>query len=128
MVTLIIIDAKNYNGNTPGMAKRSAVAATTISKPRAIGYVRVSTDKQADFGVSLEAQAAKVRAMAEVQDSTLLEVISDAGASAKNLQRPGLERLLALVDGRAVDVVIVAKLDRLTRSVRDLADLLERFA
>jgi site-specific DNA recombinase len=66
--------------------------------------------------------------MAEVQDATLLDVVSDAGASAKNLQRPGLERLLALVDARSVDVVIVAKLDRLTRSVRDLADLLDRFA
>jgi DNA invertase Pin-like site-specific DNA recombinase len=38
-----------------------------------------------------------------------------------------MERLLALVDARAVDVVIIAKLDRLTRSVKDLAELLERF-
>ena len=51
----------------------------------------------------------------------------DAGESAKSLQRPGMARLLALVDSRAVDVVIIAKLDRLTRSVADLAELLERF-
>jgi len=94
---------------------------------RAIGYVRVSTDKQADFGVSLEAQTEKVRAMAVVQGAELAEVIVDAGESAKSLDRPGMERLLALVDSRAVDVVIIAKLDRLTRSVKDLAELLERF-
>jgi site-specific DNA recombinase len=95
---------------------------------RAIGYVRVSTERQAGEGVSLEAQAAKVRAMATVQGATLLRIVEDAGASGKSLQRPGLAELLAAIEGRAVDVVIVAKLDRLTRSVRDLADLLERFA
>ena len=90
--------------------------------------VRVSTDKQADGGVSLEAQTAKVRAMADVQDAHLLEVVTDAGVSAKTLQRPGLARVLGLVRARAVDMVLVAKLDRLTRSVRDLADLLDVFA
>jgi site-specific DNA recombinase len=94
---------------------------------KAIGYVRVSTDKQADLGVSLEAQTEKVRAMAVVQSAELVEVIVDAGESAKNLKRPGMERLLALVEARAIDIVIIAKLDRLTRSVRDLAELLERF-
>jgi DNA invertase Pin-like site-specific DNA recombinase len=94
---------------------------------KAIGYARVSTDKQADSGVSLEAQQEKLRAMAVVQGATLVEVIVDAGESAKTLDRPGMERLLALVDARKVQVVIVAKLDRLTRSVKDLALLLERF-
>jgi site-specific DNA recombinase len=94
---------------------------------KAIGYVRVSTEKQADFGVSLEAQSEKVRAMAVVQGAELTEVIIDAGESAKSLNRPGMARLLSLVDAGAVDTVIIAKLDRLTRSVKDLAELLERF-
>jgi DNA invertase Pin-like site-specific DNA recombinase len=94
---------------------------------KAIGYVRVSTDKQADCGVSLEAQTEKVRAMAVVQGAELVDVIVDAGESAKSLKRPGMERLLALVDARAINTVIIAKLDRLTRSVRDLAELLEHF-
>ena len=94
---------------------------------RAIGYVRVSTDKQVDGGVSLEAQESKLRAMATVQGADLVDVIVDAGESAKSLARPGMERLLELVDSRRVDVVIVAKLDRLTRSVKDLGELLERF-
>jgi len=94
---------------------------------KAIGYIRVSTEKQADFGVSLEAQEAKIRAMAVVQGADLAEAIIDAGESAKSLKRPGMERLLSLVDAGAVDVVIIAKLDRLTRSVADLAELLKRF-
>src|SRR5271170_6915844 len=94
---------------------------------QAIGYVRVSTDRQAEVGVSLEAQEAKIRAMATVQSADLLEVIVDGGESAKSLNRPGLHRLLALINTGKVNAVIVAKLDRLTRSVKDLCGLLELF-
>lgn len=94
---------------------------------RAIGYIRVSTENQAEFGVSLKAQETKIRAMAEVQGAELAEIISDGGESAKNLARPGMARILAMVDAGKVDAVIIAKLDRLTRSVKDLAELLERF-
>ena len=93
----------------------------------AIGYVRVSTDRQAEQGVSLEAQEAKIRAMATVQGTELLDVIVDGGESAKSLKRPGVERLLALVNSGRVQAVIIAKLDRLTRSVKDLSSLLELF-
>src|ERR1017187_7814981 len=96
-------------------------------KTKAIGYVRVSTDKQADRGVSLEAQVEKIRAMATVHDVELLDVLVDAGESAKDLDRPGMVRILEMVQSRAVGMVIVAKLDRLTRSVKDLAVLLEQF-
>ena len=94
---------------------------------KAIGYTRVSTDQQADRGVSLAAQTEKIRAMAVVHGVELVDVIVDAGESAKTLDRPGMARLIELVDTRAVDTVIIAKLDRLTRSVKDLAELLERF-
>jgi site-specific DNA recombinase len=92
---------------------------------KAIGYVRVSTDRQAEQGV--EAQESKIRAMATVQGAELLEVIVDGRESAKNLNRPGLQRLLTLVNGGKVNAVIIAKLDRLTRSVKDLCSLLELF-
>jgi len=94
---------------------------------KTVGYVRVSTDKQADQGVSLDAQAQKIRAMAMLHDRELLDIIVDGGESAKSLKRPGMAKLLALVDAGNVDTVIIAKLDRLTRSVRDLCELLERF-
>src|SRR6202030_1473633 len=94
---------------------------------RTVGYVRVSTDKQAERGISLEAQEAKIRAMATVQGAELIDVIVDGGESAKSLNRPGLQRLLALISAGKVEAVIVAKLDRLTRSVKDLCGLLELF-
>jgi len=93
----------------------------------AVGYVRVSTDHQADGGESLDVQRNKVTAMAEVQGAELVELIEDAAESAKDLRRPGMSHLLEMVDAGAVDIVIVHKLDRLTRSVRDLGDLLDRF-
>jgi DNA invertase Pin-like site-specific DNA recombinase len=62
-------------------------------KPTA--YVRVSTDRQAEQAVSLEAQEAKIRAMSTVRGADLAEVIVDGGKSAKSLNRPGLERRLA---------------------------------
>ena len=92
-----------------------------------IGYVRVSTDKQVERGISLEAQAEKIRAMALVQGAELSDIIVESGESAKSLNRPGMIRLLALVEAGKVRAVIVAKLDRLTRSVKDLCELLERF-
>jgi DNA invertase Pin-like site-specific DNA recombinase len=94
---------------------------------RVVGYARVSTDKQAERGVSLEAQVEKIRAMAVVQGGELVDIIIDAGESAKSLNRPGMARLEDLVDSGGVNAVIVAKLDRLTRSVGDLAELLQRF-
>src|ERR1700722_3290668 len=94
---------------------------------KAIGFVRVCTGRQAEQGVSLEAQEAKIRAMATVQSAELLDVIIDGGGSAKSLNRPGLQRLLELINAGKVEAVIVAKLDRLTRSVKDLCGLLELF-
>jgi len=65
--------------------------------------------------------------MAVVHNSELAEIIVDGGESAKSLNRPGMSRLLAMVDAGEVRTVIIAKLDRLTRSVKDLCTLLERF-
>jgi DNA invertase Pin-like site-specific DNA recombinase len=95
---------------------------------RAIGYVRVSLPKMAERGVSLAAQTEKIRAMAAVQDLELLDILVEPGETAKNLDRPAMQRMLAMVDSKSIDTVIIAKLDRLTRSVKDLAELLERFS
>src|SRR5687767_10446408 len=92
------------------------------------GYARVSTAEQAAEGVSLRAQQAKIEAYAVVKDWSVAEVIRDEGASAKSLQRPGLARLLALVKAGGVGAVVVAKLDRLTRSVSDLDKLMKLLA
>lgn len=94
---------------------------------RTIAYLRVSTDKQADKGVSLDAQRSKVAAYAELYDLEITEVIVDAGASAKTLDRPGLTKALAMLRKGEADALLVVKLDRLTRSVRDLGELVERY-
>jgi site-specific DNA recombinase len=94
---------------------------------QAVGYVRVSPEDQARDGVSMSAQQAKLDAYALVKDWTLVPVIRAEGYSAKHLKRPGLEELLALVTSRQVEAVLVYKLDRLTRSVADLDQLITRF-
>ena len=96
-----------------------------MSKTRAVAYVRVSTEKQADAGQSLEAQQAKLSAYASLYELELVEVVVDAGVSAKTLNRPGLQRALAMLESGAADALVVVKLDRLTRSVRDLGELVE---
>lgn len=92
-----------------------------------VGYIRVSTGKQAESGLSLESQEAKIRAMATLRGVALSEIIVDGGESAKDLNRPGVQKALKLVKSGAVGGIIVAKLDRLTRSVRSLADVLDLF-
>lgn len=93
----------------------------------AVAYIRVSTRDQAESGLSLTAQREKIEVWAKLHGLDLVEVIADAGHSAKSLDRPGMKRLLALVRGRKVGVVITAKLDRITRSVADLGRLIELF-
>lgn len=93
---------------------------------RAIAYTRVSTDKQVKTGVSLDAQASKITAMAEVQDAQIIETIED-GESGKSLDRPGMQRILEMAKRRQIDMVIIYKLDRLTRSVVDLDKIVKSF-
>lgn len=92
---------------------------------KAISYIRVSTADQADSGLSIEAQIAKIGAYAGLYGLEVVETVVDAGVSAKTLRRPGIDRLLAMLRAGAADAVLVAKLDRLTRSVRDLGYLVE---
>jgi site-specific DNA recombinase len=90
-----------------------------------LGYCRVSTDEQADKGVSLAAQEERIRAFCIGTGRQLDEVVVDRAASAKDLRRPGVSRILDAVRAGTVGAVVILKLDRLTRSVRDLADLLD---
>jgi site-specific DNA recombinase len=94
---------------------------------RAVGYIRVSSDKQVEHGMSLEAQHAKLTAYAQLYDLELVAVEVDAGVSAKSLNRPGLQRALHMLTRGAADALLIVKLDRLTRSVRDLGELIDRY-
>ncbi|MEE9131761.1 MAG: recombinase family protein [Phycisphaerales bacterium] len=98
-----------------------------MNESKAIGYTRVSPRDQAASSVSLVSQRMKIEAYATMHDLDLVEVIEDAGYSAKSLDRPGMTNLLRLIRSRKVGVVVVAKLDRITRSVRDLGELIDLF-
>lgn len=105
--------------------RRAKVAA--VSQRQTIAYVRVSTEEQVVNGVSLAAQEERIRAFCLATNRHLDDVVIDDGFSAKTLKRPGMQRILAGIRSGAIGTVVVLKLDRLTRSVRDLADLLEIF-
>ena len=92
---------------------------------KAIAYSRVSTEDQASFGVSISAQEERILQYAGLYEIEIMEVIKDAGFSAKNMKRPGMRRVLGMMEKKEIEAVIVAKLDRLTRNIRDLADLVE---
>lgn len=107
----------------PGMRIRTNLP----TRRRAVAYVRVSTEQQVESGLSLASQRERLQAWATMQgDVDLVDIIVDAGESARDLDRPGVARVLDMVDSSDVDVVLVAKLDRLTRSTRDLDNLLDR--
>ncbi len=88
------------------------------AKTRAVIYVRVSTDKQADSGLSLEAQRSRCIQYAALYDIDIVEVIVDT-QSAKDLERPGLNKVQQHLEEGSANAVLITDLDRLTRSVED---------
>ena len=90
---------------------------------KAIGYIRVSTEDQAKEGVSLDNQEEKIKAYATVKDLDLVDIIIDAGISAKDLEREGIRKVLGILQDGKAEALIVYKLDRLTRSTKDLLTL-----
>ncbi|KAF0250401.1 MAG: recombinase [bacterium] len=96
------------------------------SPKQAIIYCRVSTQDQADSGLGLEAQEQRCNAYAIANGWNVVDTFIDAGVSAKSIDRPELKKALAsLTPG---SVLIVLKLDRLTRSVADLQPLSEQLS
>jgi len=93
--------------------------------PKALGYLRVSTEEQADSRAGLDAQRAALEEEARDRGWDL-ELVEDAGYSARDLDRPALTEALARLDAHKADVLVVSKLDRLSRSVHDFSGLLER--
>jgi DNA invertase Pin-like site-specific DNA recombinase len=91
-----------------------------------VGYIRVSTDEQADSGLGLEAQRSAIESECSRRGWELTQVFEDAGASGKSLSgRPALEGALQAVRSHQASALVVAKLDRLSRSLLDFAALME---
>lgn len=91
-----------------------------------VGYTRVSTAEQADSGAGLAAQAEAIKAAVEARGWHLLAVYEDAGISGKTVVRPGLDRALRILDRGEAKALVVAKLDRLSRSIVDFVGLMDR--
>ncbi|WP_052675984.1 recombinase family protein [Paenibacillus sp. IHBB 10380] len=94
---------------------------------RAAIYIRVSTDMQVEDGFSIEGQRTRLNSFAASQDWEIYDTYIDDGYSAKDLNRPEMKRMLQDMEDKKFDVILVYKLDRLTRSVADLHALLKTF-
>lgn len=107
-----------------------AVAKTLLKgqkrSPGVVAYLRVSTEEQAISGLSLAAQEKAIRVECDRRGLALVAFHTDAGISAKNLDRPALTAALADLDSGRGSVLMVAKLDRLSRNVHDASGLLQR--
>jgi DNA invertase Pin-like site-specific DNA recombinase len=101
------------------VAKKKKVVANLV-----VGYIRVSSEEQAKSGLSLENQEEKIHAYASLHDLEVDEVYRDEGASAKTLRRPGMKTVMGMIKRGEVQTLIIYKLDRMTRSLRDLDQML----
>jgi site-specific DNA recombinase len=112
------------------MATQRRKTITDESKEmRVAGYIRVSSQEQADSGLGLEAQTAKVNAMAMVKGWTQPTIYSDAGVSGtvEPMKRNGMAMLLQDIQAGKIDALIVLSLDRLGRKSKIILDLVETF-
>lgn len=94
---------------------------------RAALYIRVSTEEQAKEGFSIPAQKERLTQYVHSQDWTIFDCYIEEGISAKDTKRPELKRMMRDISQGKIDVVLVYRLDRLTRSVLDLYRLLQDF-
>lgn len=96
-------------------------------KIRAALYIRVSTEEQAKEGYSLDAQEETLKKYCYRNDYDVAEKYIDDGKSGKNTDRPELQRLLKDCSKGRFDVVVVWKISRLSRSLKDLLVLVDHF-
>ena len=89
-----------------------------------IGYVRVSTEEQAMSGLGLADQRASIAAEATRRGWDAIEYVTDDGYSAKSLARPGISDALERLRTGKAGILVVSKLDRLSRSLLDFASLM----
>ena len=95
-----------------------------MSEKICLGYSRVSSEEQAAHGISIDAQRNILEGYAAMT-SQPIRIYEDAGYSGKNTNRPALQQLLAACRSDSVSAVVVWKLDRLSRSLRDTLTIIE---
>src|SRR5580765_539570 len=111
---------------TPRGSNRRGRGKGGLAPMRVLGYVRVSTSEQASRGAGLEAQRRAILAECERRGWQLVETIEDAGYSARDLKRPGIQEALRALEAGKASALVVAKLDRLSRSMLDFSKLMAK--
>ena len=114
------------------MRQTARTASNAIKPLRCAIYTRVSTEHGLDQAFNSldnqrEAAQAYVKSQAHESWTAIRECFDDGGFSGGSLERPALHRLLEAIRARKIDVVVVYKVDRLTRSLADFAKLVELF-
>lgn len=94
-------------------------------KPLVACYIRVSTDEQAEHGISIPAQKSRLAAYCQAQGWEIYDFFIDDGYSGKDLKRPAVQRMITGAANKFFDIVLVLKLDRLSRRQKDVLYLLE---
>lgn len=98
-----------------------------VNAMKAIAYIRVSTQGQAEEGVSMEAQQAKIASWCQLNGYELTNVFTDAGISGTKADRPGLAAALAAVGkGDALVVYSLSRLARNTAHTLEVSTMLEK--
>ncbi len=93
----------------------------------AVGYIRVSTQEQAQTGVSLEVQISKIKAYCQLNDLILVGIYGDPGISGKSIKaRPGVQAVLSMVKAKRISAVVVYKLDRLGRNTIETLEIAKK--
>jgi DNA invertase Pin-like site-specific DNA recombinase len=89
-----------------------------------LGYTRVSTSSQSESGAGLAAQRAAIHTEVERREWQLVEILEDAGYSARDFNRPAVMAAMAMLERGEADALLVSKLDRLSRSMLDFATVM----
>lgn len=108
------------------VSAKSTSSERTKPALRAISYGRVSTGRQAELGISLDEQEESLAEIVSSRGWVHVAHLSDPGVSGRKMtNRRGLKEALALLDGGKADVLVAAKIDRVSRSTTDFAKLLD---
>jgi DNA invertase Pin-like site-specific DNA recombinase len=100
------------------------MAQEGLAPMRVLGYARVSTEEQSDSRAGLDAQRRAITDECNRRGWELIEVVEDAGFSAKDLKRPGIQEALRVLEVGDANALVAAKLDRLSRSMIDFTALM----
>lgn len=103
--------------------KKQEIVNNIINHNKVGIYCRVSTQDQAREGFSLEEQEERLRALCKYKGYEIVDIYIDAGISAKDTNRPEFQRMMSDVKTKRINRIVAFKLDRVTRSIMDLEEL-----